>query len=118
MYYASLKSSHGSAYRTLTHELWVVGGGFVRGTTTLELVGEAPGEEPLKLRPYVDYTMVVFNATQEVPPGMLSAKRCPRARRLGLGQAAAFAKRPSYSKVASQPRGRRQEHIACGTRHR
>ena len=46
------------------------------------------------------------------------AKRCPRARRVGLGQAAAFAKRPSYSKVASQPRGGRQEHIACGTRHR
>mmetsp|Transcript_21649 Transcript_21649/g.66561 ORF Transcript_21649/g.66561 Transcript_21649/m.66561 type:complete len:957 (+) Transcript_21649:165-3035(+) len=50
-------------YRTLTHEIWLLGGGFVRGSTTVALVGEAPGGEPLKLRPYVDYLLSVFNAT-------------------------------------------------------
>jgi hypothetical protein len=49
-------------YRTLTHELWLVGNGFVRGSTTVSLIGEAEGET-LELRPFVDYLLSVFNAT-------------------------------------------------------
>ena len=49
-------------YRTLTHELWLVGGGFVRGSTTVSLVGESP-DGSLELRPFVDYLLSVFNAT-------------------------------------------------------
>jgi len=49
-------------YRTLTHELWLVGGGFVRGSTTVSLVGESD-DGSLELRPFVDYLLSVFNAT-------------------------------------------------------
>ncbi|KAH8083376.1 hypothetical protein JL720_8258 [Aureococcus anophagefferens] len=50
-------------YRTLTHELWVTGSGFVRGSTSLDLVSTAPKDGELALKPFVDYVLVVFNQT-------------------------------------------------------
>ncbi|KAH8071548.1 hypothetical protein JL720_11434 [Aureococcus anophagefferens] len=50
-------------YRTLTHELWVTGSGFVRGSTSLDLVSTAPRDGELALKPFVDYVLVVFNQT-------------------------------------------------------
>ena len=50
-------------YRTLTHELWVTGSGFVRGSTSLDLVATAPKDGDLALKPFVDYVLVVFNQT-------------------------------------------------------
>lgn len=60
----SLKAATRALFRTLTHEIWVEGAGFVRGQTSFALLGtSADGAPLLDLRPFVDYVMVVFNST-------------------------------------------------------
>ena len=52
-----------TVYQTLTHEIWVRGEGFVRGTTALDLKSTSKGGGDLELKPLVDYILVVFNST-------------------------------------------------------
>ncbi|KAJ8598836.1 hypothetical protein CTAYLR_008534 [Chrysophaeum taylorii] len=52
-------------FRTLTHELWVVGDGLTRGETNFDLSAKSTkdGGKTTPLTQFVDYLLVVFNTT-------------------------------------------------------
>jgi len=51
-------------YRTLSHELWLVGEGFVSGSTSIKLRARATASgATTPLRALVDYVLVAFNST-------------------------------------------------------
>uniref|UniRef100_A0A7S3NKQ2 Uncharacterized protein n=1 Tax=Aureoumbra lagunensis TaxID=44058 RepID=A0A7S3NKQ2_9STRA len=50
--------------RTLDHELWIRGDGFVRAQTQLQLRARSPdGKKFKELKPFVDFILVAFNTT-------------------------------------------------------